>query len=298
MDVRDYEYIVAIADQGNISRAAASLFITQPALTKFLQRTESQLGVSLFVRRGNQFLPTKAGQLYIQTGRDILRMDRKLTEDLSRELAQQKQQIRFGYTMGRTDEIMENVLPKFFAQYPEIQIHTHADTSRNLLKALGSGEIDLAVVTSSDRQPGFQYIPMEPAKFSLAVRKDDPLTELAAPYEGCHYPAISTELLKKRRIVITSGHTNSGRISRRLLAKFGLEGNIGLEVSDVLTGMTAVENGLGVGLFISAPLGSRPLTFLSLQDAEAPEQTVVLAYRNDWEPTISAKYLIRLLTSC
>lgn len=298
MDVRDYEYIVAIADQGNISRAAASLFITQPALTKFLQRTESQLGVSLFVRRGNQFLPTKAGNLYIQTGRDILRMDRKLTEDLSRELAQQKQQIRFGYTMGRTNDIMENVLPKFYAQYPEIQIHTHADTSRELMKGLGAGEIDIAVVTSAERQQGFQYIPIGPARISLVVRKDDPLTELAAPYEGCHYPAVSAELLKKCRLVITSGLTNSGRISRRMLAKFGLEGNIGLEVSDVQTGMIAVENGLGVGLFISAPLGSRPLALLSLQDAEVPEQSVVLAYRNDWEPTVSAKYLIRLLTSC
>ena len=36
MDIRDYEYIVAIAEQGSISRAAAQLFITQPALTKFL----------------------------------------------------------------------------------------------------------------------------------------------------------------------------------------------------------------------------------------------------------------------
>ena len=43
MDVRDYEYIVAIADQGSITRAAEQLFITQPALTKFLQRIEKEL---------------------------------------------------------------------------------------------------------------------------------------------------------------------------------------------------------------------------------------------------------------
>lgn len=44
MDIRDYEYIVTIAEQKSITRAAAQLFITQSALTKFLQRTERSLG--------------------------------------------------------------------------------------------------------------------------------------------------------------------------------------------------------------------------------------------------------------
>ena len=62
MDIRDYEYIVTIAEQKSITRAAAQLFITQSALTKFLQRTERSLGVALFLKKGNQFLLTEAGQ--------------------------------------------------------------------------------------------------------------------------------------------------------------------------------------------------------------------------------------------
>ncbi|XBX17400.1 LysR family transcriptional regulator [Enterocloster clostridioformis] len=61
MDVRDYEYIVAIADQGSVTRAAEQLFITQPALTKFLQGIEKELGHALFVRKGKQFILTEAG---------------------------------------------------------------------------------------------------------------------------------------------------------------------------------------------------------------------------------------------
>ena len=62
MDIRDYEYIVAIAEKGGISKAADHLFITQSALTKFLQRTEQKLGMELFVRKGKQFLLTEAGR--------------------------------------------------------------------------------------------------------------------------------------------------------------------------------------------------------------------------------------------
>ena len=72
MDIRDYEYIVAIAEKGGISKAADHLFITQSALTKFLQRTEQKLGMELFVRKGKQFLLTEAGQRYVEIGRAIM----------------------------------------------------------------------------------------------------------------------------------------------------------------------------------------------------------------------------------
>ncbi len=68
MDVRDYEYIVAIAEQGSITRAAAHLFITQSALTKFLQRTKRDLGLALFVRDGSRFRLTEAGRQYMEAG--------------------------------------------------------------------------------------------------------------------------------------------------------------------------------------------------------------------------------------
>lgn len=94
MDVRDYEYIVAIAEQGSITRAAAQLFITQSALTKFLQRTERELGIALFQRNGNQFLLTEAGRQYVETGRAIMYLDRQLSEKLSQELLVEKSRIR------------------------------------------------------------------------------------------------------------------------------------------------------------------------------------------------------------
>ena len=101
MDVRYYEYIVAIADQGSITRAAEQLFITQPALTKFLQRIEKELGLPLFVRKGKQFILTKAGQKYVEVGHEILRLDRKLTEQLKQDGITQKKRVRLGFSMGR-----------------------------------------------------------------------------------------------------------------------------------------------------------------------------------------------------
>ena len=108
MNVRDYEYIIAIAEQGSITRAATQLFITQPALTKFLKRTEDSLGLKLFNRNGNQFLLTEAGQRYVETGRIIVQMDRQLTAQLTQELSFQGARIRLGFPMGRGRDIIES----------------------------------------------------------------------------------------------------------------------------------------------------------------------------------------------
>lgn len=298
MDVRDYEYIVAIADYGNISRAAASLYISQPALTKFLQRTEKQLGVSLFVRRGNQFVPTNAGKIYVEAGRSILDIDSQLGDKLMQEYAIQKQILRIGFSMGRTDEILGKVLPQFYSQYPEIRINAVADSSTNNFTALVRGELDMAMVVLQNHPTGFQMIPLAKSRFCLVVREDDPLVDLAKPLEGKIFPAVSLKDISKARFVVTGKDTTSGKLSRRILGQNKMVDQIALEVSDINSCLTAVEAGLGLGVMLSIPLGLHKLRFLSVKEFETIEQTTSLVYRTDWEPPVSAQYLMRLIKNC
>ena len=136
MNVRDYEYIIAIAEQGSITRAATQLFITQPALTKFLKRTEDSLGLKLFNRNGNQFLLTEAGRRYVETGRIIVQMDRQLTAQLTQELTVQGTRIRLGIPMGRDQDMIERILPQFYDRYPDTRLCLHTDTGRKQMQEL------------------------------------------------------------------------------------------------------------------------------------------------------------------
>ncbi len=82
MNQRDCELVLTIAQEGNISRAAAKLYMSQPALSLFLTRLESQLETKLFVRSANGLRPTYAGECYIRTAEKIL----KLCNDFQTEL--------------------------------------------------------------------------------------------------------------------------------------------------------------------------------------------------------------------
>ena len=62
MDFRDYTYVQGIAQWGNISKAAEALYISQPSLSKFLQKLEDQVGTPLFKRVNKRMIPTYAGE--------------------------------------------------------------------------------------------------------------------------------------------------------------------------------------------------------------------------------------------
>ena len=295
MDVRDYEYIVAIADQGSITRAAEPLFITQPALTKFLQRIEKELGLPLFVRKGKQFLLTEAGQKYVEVGHEILRLDRKLTEQLKQDGITQKKRIRLGFSMGRFYDLMESVLPVFREAYPDVQVYASAGTSRKQFDLLRRRELDMAIVTNVEPCMGYTYLPVEKSYLALAVREDDPLVNLAESAEGYPFPVIDRVHLRGRKFIMLQANTNSGHLTRELFQRYDIRPNTVLELNDVRSAIDTVANGVGASMFMSVAAGNQRIRFLSIKDVDIVSQMVYLVYRNDLAMTKPMEHLVSLL---
>lgn len=295
MDVRDYEYIIAIAEHGNITRAASQLFITQPALTKFLQRTEKNLGLKLFFRNGNQLLLTDAGKRYVETGRTIVQLVRQLSGHLDQERATNKSRIRFGFSMGRSYDFMTNILPAFYERYPNIQVGAAENTSRNQMISLMNNDIDIALVTNVERLPEFIYLPVGTQWLSIAVPEDSPLLSEAREMDGYPFPVITKAHLENAPFVALAPETNSGYLVRELCKKYSIHPNVVLEFNNVRSIIEALEYGYGVSMFMSIPCSKR-IRYLSLEGVEQTEQTASLVYRADKKLTAHMKYLIELFT--
>lgn len=82
MDIKNPEYIVEIARQQGVTRAAEKLFLTQSTLSQYLLKLEAELGTPLFRREQNRLLPTGAGRIYIQAAQDILRIQEAAREGI------------------------------------------------------------------------------------------------------------------------------------------------------------------------------------------------------------------------
>ena len=100
MNLKEQEYVCALAENGTITAAAKELFISQPALSIYINNLEKSLGVRLFERVGKQFILTYAGEQYVEKAKLILQLSHELDEKLKDITGNYSGRIRIGAAPG------------------------------------------------------------------------------------------------------------------------------------------------------------------------------------------------------
>jgi LysR family hydrogen peroxide-inducible transcriptional activator len=138
------EQFVALARTKNFTRAAEDLHLSQPALSRAIQKLEDQLGQPLFERKPREVLLTDLGELLHERAREIL----QLVEDTFSELAEagRRGRIRLGAIPTIAPYFLPGVLSRFAELHPEVTVSVLEDTTEVLIKRCSLGEIDLAIV--------------------------------------------------------------------------------------------------------------------------------------------------------
>ncbi len=295
MNVKDYKYIVEIANQENVSKAAALLYITQSALTKFLQRVEEEVGAPLFFRKGNRMILTEIGQCYVEMGRKIIELDYETEKEISRMVEQKNRHIHIGYSFGRADYITEMVLVPFLKKYRGIQVSAQIGSTSSRLEMVENNKMDLAIVTSKDYHPNLIYHQIGKVPLVLAVPRDSQLLDIARKEDGLKYPAVELSDWIEEPFIQLSTMTNSGRIVREFFKKECVKPNICLEINDVRSVMKAVESGIGNSIFWAVSRKGREVEYLSMKDLNPPVQQLYVVYRPDFYLSPAISQLIRLI---
>jgi len=185
MELRHLRYFAAIVEAGGVSRAAAHLRMTQPALGRQVRDLERELGVRLFDRVGRRVQLTGEGE-------DLLRRCRVLLAD-AESLIERGRALASGTTgvlrVGSTPHTLEALLtpfvPRFKRSYPGVDVHFTEDGGMRLLDHLERREVHLAVTGFADERfasrrlfPGVATAVM-PATHPLAKRRTVSVTDLA-----------------------------------------------------------------------------------------------------------------------
>ena len=123
MDLKQLTYIVTIAQEQNLSRAAEKLYVSQSTLSLYLKKLEQELGIPLFTRRNNRLSITPAGKLYMQTAQELLEMEEGAGRHLYREPAVPEEVARYeppvdldellaGLTLAKLKTVFESVMKR------------------------------------------------------------------------------------------------------------------------------------------------------------------------------------------
>ncbi|MDI3836935.1 LysR substrate-binding domain-containing protein [Pseudomonas aeruginosa] len=145
MDLRQLRYFIAVAEELHFGRAAARLFISQPALSFDIKKLEEQLGTQLLLRNNKSVKLTGAGQVLLVEARNLLQAEkvRRLTQ-LSAE--GDVGQLRVGFVNSMLYRGLPRAMSRFEREHPNMEVVLGEMNSAEQAQALQRGQIDLGFV--------------------------------------------------------------------------------------------------------------------------------------------------------
>jgi DNA-binding transcriptional LysR family regulator len=251
MDVRDFEYLAAIADLGSVTRAAEQLFLTQPAISRFIHDKEKELGVPLFDRIGKQLFPTYAGEKCIEAARKILRINTSLNDDIMMIINNDKSRIRLGFQGTWTKFFFDKIYPAFRSYYPDIDLQIHEGNSAEHLDKLNNGMLDIAIVSSVwEHHAYYTSLTVQEQKIVLGVHKNDTLMDKAVDLPDYPYPYLDIQYLKDTPFVMRYTTSREKYSLIELLNFHGIKPRIVLETNSRSGTLSAINQGHGASVVI------------------------------------------------
>ena len=146
MDLKQLLYYTAIVDEGSISAAAKKLHISQPPLSNQMKALENELGVQLFERGIRSITLTDAGKLMYTRAKAILDMTSSTKMEMNYLGDQMGGTIRLGMVSSTSIGEIAIKLQEFCKRYPQVQYQIHEGNTYQMLDALKTNQIDLALV--------------------------------------------------------------------------------------------------------------------------------------------------------
>lgn len=175
MDLRDMTYIVTIAQEGSISRAAERLYMAQSSLSQSLQRYEAELGTKLFMRTASGVRPTFCGELFIKRARHILQQYHQLKSELGDIAQLPGGRIEFGISTFRGTYLLPHVMQRFYRLYPDVEVIIHEEHSMRLQEMIAAGELDMALIIPQGEEMHGRCDPVMRDEVMIIAHEDHPV---------------------------------------------------------------------------------------------------------------------------
>ena len=182
MDTKQIEYILKIAEENNITKAAEKLFITQSALNQQLLKLEKELGTPLFHRSRTNWRLTEAGEIYIEGAKAALQIKNTTYNRIYDVVSARKGHLTIGLTPGRGLRMFTSIYPELHRSFPNLDVRPIEMRVRAQQDAIAKGEIDVGLMTLARRdQTSDTYYPLKQEELVLIIPSGHPLAAKAAP---------------------------------------------------------------------------------------------------------------------
>ena len=245
MDFKDLSYVLAIAKYQNITKAAESLYITQPTLTKFLQGLERDLGQKLFKRLGNRYVLTYAGERYTAKAGEILNLKKELDLEMGDIIRNNAGSLKIAFPTMRGTYMLPCTLPIFNSLYPNVKLDILEAHSSQLEGMLQNGDADLAFFNLPVKSPNIDYEIISHEEVVLVLSATHPLAHAGIRRENCRYPCMDLNQMKNEPLIMQIPGQRTRQTVDTLFKNYDFEPNIKLQTSNISAEVELAARGYG-----------------------------------------------------
>ncbi|MCI6729407.1 MAG: LysR family transcriptional regulator [Candidatus Faecousia sp.] len=228
MELKELEYIVAIAEEGSISRAADRLYMAQSSLSQFLSRYEAELNTKLFLRTAGGVRPTASGELYIKNAKQMLRQYHLVKCELRDMGRPSEGRVEFGISTFRGSYLIPKVLRQFHQEAPAVELVIHEYDSLHLQRKIAAGELDLALVAFrqdrwQERRPDQSQLVMQDEVLLVATREHPVMQYVQVGHGGPDRPWVDLSEITHLEFLLSNRSTLLGSVAQQQFELLGIE---------------------------------------------------------------------------
>jgi DNA-binding transcriptional LysR family regulator len=246
MNTEQMRTLVNVVDCGSLSAAARIQRISQPAVTKQIQRLEAELGLQLLIRGPRRRVAlTPAGEQVLAFAREMLLRLEALEQGLGtlREVSSGILVLAASTIPG--EYVLPGLLAAFKTRYPRIEVRTSVSDTADVVTRLQADEADIGIIGSFVQEPGLRLEPLVGDEIVLAVPPD---------HAFAGRKRVHVEELRGQPLILREEGSGTRRSVEAVLAEKGMslpKENVALILGSTQAVLQGVARGLGVG-FVSA----------------------------------------------
>lgn len=239
LEIGELQAFIAVAEQSSFKAAADGLFISQPALSRRIEKLESSLKVRLFERTTRRVSLTDAGRQFLVHAEAVINQLQQAVEGMSRSSEQRKEHVTVACVASVANQLLPDVLKDFAQRHPEVFVRVIDESAPEVLECVVSGTADFGINFIGGQEADIDFRTINTERYVLIVPQDHPLAGEAAVTWGA---------LAGERLVSVSQSSTNRMLIDHALSRAEIRPTIQYEINHTIGAIGLVAAGLGVAI--------------------------------------------------
>lgn len=179
IDLRKLEVFLKVYETRSFSKASKELYLTQPTITLHIKDLEESLGVTLLNRNTRKVVPSKAGRVVYEYGKEIVKLLKEMEKELEAYKEEKRKVIEIGGSTIPGQYILPKLIKDFREENPEVSVFLKVGDSKEITERVIKGDLDLGMVGAVYKNKELVYVPCYEDEIVLIAPSDFPKDKIS-----------------------------------------------------------------------------------------------------------------------